>query len=515
MVGGGLQLVDTGEVVARGCLARDTGDTLIAVMLGEKRSKATGTLRQTLMILFIPPLVAGVLYGLIPLKCPGLGVVGSRFAYLSFLPPLTAAPGLAFLMLHALNVKHTSRFTTAVIVFTLILPLIFSIAMYAIGKAWMFPIPFGFIVCASPSFGVGVFAIFYIIFEKAINRRLVRRLLPLIGVSVLPIVFSATFGFYRTLFSQVNAFQQTLLSPVWVLIKITMKKVATVLVDKGKNPDTAPYLMFCFDAVSAMAGNFLFLSTSSFWVVFVMIAMDVCENLMLGMRVVYFVFKSRRLAPEDRVTGAGGIKRSAQHSVVQVIESDTCFGRMERFFVRLFELLDFKRDKEVPVELMDDFDRTGQMNICLARAARLLLGFVASETSEMVTSCWSMIMLPLFYYGPNRAYMYTLDVFDDDAFYYAVLYSFTDFLLELITFSIMIYVFSSKLRINVKGVLTSYLDKKKLFLPVLAIGITITIASFTFFLKHFGMDPTFKWTEYQDIGGNMSVAGNETYVPGC
>ena len=138
---------------------------------------------------------------------------------------------------------------------------------------------------------------------------LLQRLAPLIAVSLLPIVFSATFGFYRTLFSQVDSFYQKLLAPVWVFIKICMKKAATVLVDKGNNPDTAPYLMFCFDAVAAMAGNFLFLSSSDFSVVLVMIMMDMCENLLLGMRVVYLILKSRKLAPEERMSVIDGHRR--------------------------------------------------------------------------------------------------------------------------------------------------------------------------------------------------------------
>jgi hypothetical protein len=88
-----------------------------------------------------------------------------------------------------------------------------------------------------------------------------------------------------------------------------MKKAATVLVDKGNNPDTAPYLMFCFDAVAAMAGNFLFLSSSDFSVVLVMIMMDMCENLLLGMRVVYLILKSRKLAPEERMSVIDGHRR--------------------------------------------------------------------------------------------------------------------------------------------------------------------------------------------------------------
>ena len=143
-------MIDTGEVIARGCLARDTGDKLIAVMLWEVRGLKSlvcppsslasphfspaapqempdhsDTWKEGLLLFFLPPLVAGILYGQVELKCPGLGVLESGFAAISFLPPLTAAPGLGYLMLHALNVSKCPRFQVALGVFTMILCVVF------------------------------------------------------------------------------------------------------------------------------------------------------------------------------------------------------------------------------------------------------------------------------------------------------------------------------------------------------------------------------------------------------
>ena len=108
---GGYDLVDTGEVVATGCCAKETGDALISVMLGEATVKYTGknNKRRGMVILLVPPLVAGLVYGMIPLKCPGLGVFDSGFAAISFLPPAVAAPGLGHLMLKALGVVPNYR----------------------------------------------------------------------------------------------------------------------------------------------------------------------------------------------------------------------------------------------------------------------------------------------------------------------------------------------------------------------------------------------------------------------
>ncbi|GMH90978.1 hypothetical protein TrST_g6864 [Triparma strigata] len=510
--GGGYDLIDSGEMVATGCLAKETGDALISVMLRETPVDLRGMspllllLRAVVMLIF-PPLIAGVVYGVIPLKCPGLGVVDSGFAAVSFIPPAVAAPGLGYLMLNALGAGKSENAAFGIVAFTVILALFFSAFMLLLGTQWMFPIPFGFIVCASPSFGVSIVALFLIIFGKSITKDLTKKLLPLIGVSLMPIVFSAAFGFYRTLFSQLGAFEQGLVAPLWVLIKIAFKKTASILVDMGSNPDAAPYLMFCFDAVAAMAGNFLFLSTSHWSVVFIMIAVDMTENLVIGLRVVYLVLKSRSIAPEE-ATGEGH-----EFGVLKAVQASRFLLRMETILFTVFEFLEPNKHKQVPVELMDDIDRYGQMNIYLARATRLLLSFVASEMSEMVTSCWCIIMLPFYYLGPNKPYMYTIDEFNTESYRNSINYSLTDFALELITCLSMVLIFSKLLRIEVFGVGITYLNRKKLFLPIISISCTITIASFTFFLKHFGMDPNFEWSEYSQ-STNSTTQNNVTTI-GC
>ncbi|GMI14760.1 hypothetical protein TrLO_g4327 [Triparma laevis f. longispina] len=512
--GGGYDLVDSGQVVATGCLARETGDALISVMLREtqvdyKGITITKSLTRCLFVLLLPPLIAGAVYGLIPLKCPGLGVIQSGFAAVSFIPPATAAPGLGFLMLHALGVNEGDGTITGLFAFTFILSFFFSITMIFLGTQWMFPIPFGFIVCASPSFGISTVSLFAIVFGRSINMGLIKKLLPLIGVSLMPIAFSATFGFYRTLFAQLGPFEQGLVAPFWVAIKIAFKKTASILVDMGNNPDAAPYLMFCFDAVAAMAGNFLFLSTSHWTVVFVMILVDMTENAIVGLRVVYLILKSRSIAPEE----IAALTEGHDLEVVTAVKQSKILRRLERHLFKFFEFIEPNKRQIVPEELMEDIDRYGQMNIYLARATRLLLSFIASEMSEMVTSCWCIIMLPFYFYGPNKPFMYTLDEFDQGQYNYSIAYSLTDFAMEMVTFSLMLVLFTKFLHIEVLGVGVTYLRRKSLFLPILSIACTITIASFTFFLKHFGMDPTFSWEEYSNAA--MNVTANHMLPLGC
>jgi len=50
--------------------------------------------------------------------------------------------------------------------------------------------------------------------------------------------------------------------------------------------------------------------------------------------------------------------------------------------------------------------------------------------------------------------------------------------------------------IKVYGVGVQYLTDKRLFTPVFTIAFTITIVSFVFFIKHYGVDPEFKFDEF-------------------
>jgi hypothetical protein len=118
------------------------------------------------------------------------------------------------------------------------------------------------------------------IFGKKIftDRALIKRLLPLLGVALLPVVFLVVFAFYRAAFIQMGPGQQALFSPVWPILKLGMKKAGAALVDAGGNPDAAPYLLWTLDAICAMSGNFLFISASDISSVFTMISVDVMES---------------------------------------------------------------------------------------------------------------------------------------------------------------------------------------------------------------------------------------------
>jgi hypothetical protein len=111
------------------------------------------------------------------------------------------------------------------------------------------------IIVPSAALSVACPLLFFMIFGKKIftDRALLKRMLPLFGVALLPVVFLVVFTFYRAAFIQMGPGQQALFSPVWPILKLGMKKAGAALVDAGGNPDAAPYLLWCLDAVSALA----------------------------------------------------------------------------------------------------------------------------------------------------------------------------------------------------------------------------------------------------------------------
>jgi len=138
----------------------------------------------------------------------------------------------------------------------------------------------------------------------------------------------------------------------------------------------------------------------------------------------------------------------------------------------------------------------GAEDLAIRRATRLLLAFLAREMSEMISSGWCLIMLPILYYGPNKRWMYTVDSFGDEDFKRSMLFSGFDFGLEFLTFGVMLLVFSLHAKINVYGVGFEYMHEKHLFLPVFSVSFAIVIVSFAFFIKHNGLDPDFKFDEF-------------------
>jgi hypothetical protein len=296
----------TGEVVPSGCLGKETSDVLVGIMLGEKHpqhSKAQ-SMAALALVATVPPLLAGLTFGVVPYKDPSLGFVGSGFAVGQAIEFSLVGPGFTVFLCVALGVAPDLRKTIA---FTLMFALVAGLTLFMLGETWMFPTrefalscpsfftrrrltptpslvsphpATGAIIAPSASLSVACPVLFSMVFGKKIftDRALIKRLLPLLGVALLPIVFLVVFAFYRAAFIQMGPGQQALFAPVWPILKLGLKKAAAALVDAGGNPDAAPYLVWALDAVSAMAGNFLFISASGISSVFTMISVDVVES---------------------------------------------------------------------------------------------------------------------------------------------------------------------------------------------------------------------------------------------
>ncbi|GMI22771.1 hypothetical protein TeGR_g641 [Tetraparma gracilis] len=384
--------------------------------------------------------------------------------------------------------------------------LVFVLSGFVLGELWIFPTPMGFLICAAPAVSTAASALFAMIFGKKsiTDWALIKRLAPLLATALLGIAFVVVFAFYRAAFIQMGPGQQALFGPVWPLLKLVLKKTAAALVDAGGNPDAAPYMLFCLDAVSAMCGNFLFISASGISSVFSMISVDVMENLFLALRLVFQIQRSRnatqaRLMREKDAKLADIEARQAATEARQAA-TEARLARLENVEVEL-PVEDGDIAGALESQRLLDVDgceaAIGEEQLHLHRACRLLLNFMASEMSEMVSSAWCMIMLPMLYYSPHKKYFYTIDELDDAGFKQALTFSAVDFVLEAATFAAMLLVFSLHANINVAAVGVEYVRTKNLFLPILSFGIVVTCVSFAFFQKHNGMDPEFKWDEFE------------------
>lgn len=256
----------------------------------------------------------------------------------------------------------------------------------------------------------------------------------------------------------------------------------------------------------------MFLSASDVRSVFTLIAVDVIENMALALRVISLVQAGRNEAAQR------GVRRNAAEMLDLRERTDRLVrneGKLVRRIKRLegrsgcegedVELEAIGASAEQEAEEVDNSLSEGEENVHLQRAVRLLLKFLASECAEMISSAWSMVMLPFLYYSPNKKWFYTLEDYDDEDYHRALYYSSVDFVLEMVTFAAMLVFFALHAKINVYGVGIGYFRRKKLFVMTLLMGMVITQMAFGFFSKEQGCDPTFKF-DFPDFRGNATAA---------
>ncbi|GMI43117.1 hypothetical protein TrCOL_g9071 [Triparma columacea] len=563
---GAARLIEEGEIVPKGCLSRATGDYLVEIALGEEESEV-GTLKVAqcfLAILLVPPMLSSLIWGFYPFASPDHGIIGSHFLPGFALLACLSVPGIGLLLCVAVSVPPTTR---GVLKFTAVYAGTFIAGYWILGESWRFPIPFGLLivtVIAAPS---ACLALFHDIFGRTFfTKQVLFPLLPLIGVGLLPAVFMVGFCFYRSAFMQMTTGQQAAFGPVWPIMKLGLKQLAAKLVEMGKNPDASPFMLMTFDAVAGMCGNFLFISATDVSSVFAMISVDIMENIFIALRVVGIVQSSLkdsviRIQTQKDIEIADLRHRLDRHDErldwdnaqktklleglhTQYEQINERLKRLEegRQLPAFDERLELEEGSELPEmaegiskmkggrflqqdepptmsspllrtrreRTMDptSLEAIGAENLHLHRAVRLLLSYLASELSEMVSSAWMMMMLPILYWCPNKEYLYTIVDLDDEGFHRALRFSAIDFGLEMLTFCAMLVVFMILTNVNVYGVGVMYFQRMNLFVPALLLGIGVSILPVAFLLKHLGMDPLMRWD--LEASNNATAVGNST-----
>jgi hypothetical protein len=166
-------------------------------------------------------------------------------------------------------------------------------------------------------------------------------------------------------------------------------------------------------------------------------------------------------------------------------------------------------DEAVP--LVDIVEATADHGtvLLLHKAVRLLLSFVASECAEVMASTWAMIMIRLFYFGVNKERPYVIQDMDDAAFQKAFQFSTLDAGMQLLTFVGL----TTYLRINtglcVLEVGLARVRIQDLYAETLFLSAAIASVSFSFFLVHVGVDPTFQF----DYDVDANTGHNSTGFP--
>ncbi|GMI17675.1 hypothetical protein TrLO_g10550 [Triparma laevis f. longispina] len=85
--------------------------------------------------------------------------------------------------------------------------------------------------------------------------------------------------------------------------------------------------------------------------------------------------------------------------------------------------------------------------------------------------------------------MYSFEDMDKECFQKAFVFCFVDLALETVTYVSMVIFVMLK-------VFFAFFKYQKLYWTTLATGCCIAVASFSFFMKHYGIDPLFKWNEF-------------------
>jgi hypothetical protein len=501
------------EAVLSGTLSSEVGDQLVAVALREEVQAGPNRNEKVWLGAFtlLPGLVAGVMIGLIPLNSPQHGL-DINFAIFFGATCFVAGTGLCYLQ-YPLFFSRATPASGMKAGFALMLGSLVS--AFILGTFWRFPIPMGYPVSVSVGAAPFLLAIIHDVFglRVAFSVKVRRLLIVPILLATLVVAFLFVFAMYRAVFDHLPPSQQTYFAPLWPVIKIAFKVVAVKIVERANNPDTAPYLLFLFDALAGMSGNFLFLSASEPESVLSMIFVDVIENMSLAIQVI-FLINAYQKAEEEReraqTVAQSAAKMEAMAALMEAMasriekletrEAADVTGVMEQ--VSYGAAVDGPDDETAP--LVDDTAAApGENVVLLHKAVRLILSFVASESAEIVSSFWSMFMLPLLYFGRNKAWFYVIRDMDDEGFWKGFKFSVLDAGLELLSFVVLGVFISLHTDLKLLPVGLAYVRNRELHVAILMGSIGIPIVAFAFFIVHYGVDPTFQF-DYDGEGAPLT-----------
>jgi hypothetical protein len=491
------------EKVVRGTLSSAVGDELVAVALGEETVTVTRVEKMWVVaVLFVPPLIMGPVFGCVPLNAPSAGP-DVQFLLLLGVIALFLGPGASHLFARMLFFEPTV-FTT--VRDGIVCALVSCLVYFGLGSAWRFPTPLGYLIAASAMIGALLLLTIHDSFglRTALQPEMRRQLIAPFILALLPVVFLALFSVYRVAFAQMSASEQFMFAPVWPFLKIALKKVATRLAELASNPDVVPFVLFSFDAVAAMCGSLLFLSASEVDSVLAMISVDLCENMVMAIRVMFHIHEYDKIEGERKLTDL----ESKVTLEMETIRLEMAAMKME-FQAQLSHrsstteesfpspLEDTTGNNAEEVQLLEPEQPLDDNAVRLHKAVRLLLAFVASEASEIVASTWVMIVTSFIYHGINKPYFYVIKDMDDDAFWKAFSFSALDASLELFAFVVLAVFLQLRTGLAVLPVGLSYIRNQGLHISVVLVSTLINIVALAFFLIHNGVDPTFKF-EYDD-----------------
>lgn len=481
------------EKVIRGGLSKVVGDELIAVALCEKHVRVSFMdLRWICAIALFVPLPTGIVFGMLPLRDPSAGF-DARFALVVSLASLVSGTGFSFGISAFLGVPGN---VIRALLGGLCSAASVTMTFYILAVAWRFPTPMGYLMAASVGVPmcltanvVSIFGASALLTKPKLRKAIIMPIIITFWVTAFIVVFS----FYRIAFERMKPGEQLLFAPLWPLAKVLFKKGGDAMVNKAENPDSGPFVLWFFDAIAACAANLLFLSAGDAMSVLFMIGIDIIENMTLALRVLYRVHRYRAVEHELRLQR---LERQGSTAAAERRAIQRDFEELRLSFRSVHVVTDCGKknsdDKHIEdkVVLVEEPHISSKNNMLLSSAVRILLGFVASETSEILSSLWMCIITLLLYFGSNKAFFFTFRDMDDALLYRALLFSGIDAALELLTFiglSVFLHISAD---LSVLSVGHAYAQKLGLYPTVFIVGVSINFLAVCFFSVHFGVDPS-------------------------